>query len=361
MIRKIIYIVLVLVFICSCERRPLTYDYYPYADLTIAIDWSKSFGEERKPTGVSAWFYPKDGSKPIITYSSNVDEHQAAVPKGDYDVLVFNLTPTELSGTIGFRGTESLSTIEVYSLPTKELVDNSDRGLLVKEPEPFAYTIYRDLKITQEMVDDSKTVKYSKGVSVIDRTIRVTPIYADKRHKIIAEIEGYNNLAPNGTYAELYGLAEGLYLNTGKPNSTYVRQQFRDGWMQKSLEGEYAIGTVTKKYNTWGLASKKETRAQGIYDYWKGKIHLWFALVDDKTIKECVRDLDSSNLTIKTGYLDTDLDVDVDVDVEIEIRIKGDKEIVLPEVKPAEGGGSGFKPNVNPWDESEEDVEIPIK
>ncbi len=357
--KKVLFIIctcLLAALYSACERRPLTYDYYPYADLIIKVDWSESFSLDNKPTGVSVWFYPKDGSKVIKTYSADVDNHKVALRAGEYDFVVFNMTPYELSSTIGFRGDEDLATLEVYSreaLSSRE--PTQTRGTLVEQPADFAVTVYRGLIVTQQMVDETTKARDTKsktGTSNITTVVEVTPQLANKRHAIKVRIKGFQNLADNGAYGELSGLAEGFLIDKGVPNSINARQKLV-GWTQKREEGEYSLGEITIEYTTWGLYNNT-TFDVNDYDYWKGLLELILMLVDNKTKKEFSINLDKDNLKIYQN----DTNAEVNIEILIEIGFEDDESILLPDVEPSEGGASGFDPNVNPWDE--EDVPIII-
>ncbi len=340
----------------ACERRPLTYDYYPYADLVIKVDWSEAFAVENKPTGVSVWFYPKDGGEVIKSYSADVESHKVALGVGEYDFVVFNMTPYELSSTIGFRGDESLSTLEVYS---KEIVSSREpattRGVLVEESANFAAVVHRGLVVTQQMVDESAKLRSvtTKTESTNSTTVvEVTPQLVNKRHAVRVLIKGFENLVDGGTYGELSGLAEGFSIGKWSPNGTNARQKLV-GWSQMRQEGEYSVGEAFIEYTTWGLYNST-LPDEGDYDYWKGLLELIFKLVDDKTKTEFSINLDKDNLKIYQN----DTSAQVNIEILIEVGFQADEPIVLPTVEPADGGASGFDPDVNPWDE--EDVPVII-
>ncbi len=336
----------------GCKRRPLTYpEQVEYAELIIDIDWTKAFSLEDKPTGVSVWLYPQDGGLPLQTYSANVDEHRVLAKVGNYDVVVFNLTPFELSSTIGFRGTESLETLEVYSQPiTTTREPNASRGTLVQEPEPFAVGLYRDLVVTKAMVEETKLAK-EQGASKVTTTTRrvfVTPLLANHRHAVRVEVKGFKNLASGGVYGELSGLAEGFYVGSGKTNITNARQKLQS-WDQTAIDNVEDKGETYVEYTTWGLVGE-ETKT-GNYDYWTGLLELLMRLVngDDKAFEI---NLDHEN--IKENSTSTQTNIELVIEVGFDGR---DTPIVLPDVEPTDDP-TGFDPEVAPWDE--EDVPVVV-
>ncbi len=332
----------------GCKRRPLTYDTpIDYAELIIEIDWSVAFEPEDKPTGVSVWLYPQDGSEPIKSYSANVDRHTVTAKVGYYDIVVFNLTPYELSSTIGFRGEDKFSTLEVYSqhiTTTRE--PTASRGVLTQQPQDFAPGLYRDLEVTKAMVEDTRLAK-ANGASKASSTriIKVTPKLANHRHAVRVEIEGFKNLSKNGVYGELSGLAEGYFIGSEKANSVNARQKLM-AWDQIDHGGTKSEGEAFVEYVTWGLVGDG---TKNDYSYWTGLLELLMMLVDDTT-REFNIQLNSSNIKENSSSTQTN------IELVIEIGFGGENPpIVLPDVEPT-GGETGFLPEVNPWDE----VDVPV-
>ncbi len=347
---KLFIIALILIVAAvSCKRRPLYYEPTEYAELIIDIDWSKAFAEDDKPTGVSVWFYPQDAHREvIISYSANVERHVVSIPVGRYDVVVFNHTPAELMGTIGFRGADRLETLEVYSqhiTTTRE--PTTSRGILTEEPAEFALTIYRNLEVTSEMAEDTELEIMGHIISKDSRTIYVVPELITQMHAVQVEIEGYNNLSVNGVYGELSGLAEGYMVSAGVPNTINARQKLVI-WEQNSTSADLTEGEANAEYRTWGLVS--EVQRSGRYDYWTGLLELLMRLRDGST-KNFEIHLDSKNI-VESGSA-------TEANIELLIRIGYDVSdpIVLPEVEPGPDEETGFDPVVDPWDD---EIDVPI-
>ncbi len=346
--RNILYMIgifLLITIISSCQRRSLTYDYYPYSDIVIEPDWSQSLTGAEKPLGVSAWFYPKEGGAPLQFRSNSVDGFSVPIVEGKYDVLVFNRSETEFS-TIGFRGIEKLSTIEIYSLSdeTKGWYTKADNELVVLQPEKIATAIYRDFEVTAEMVTKSKAAR-SRGTTLTEgtTTIAVTPQLVNKTINVKIKVIGIHNL--RSARATISGMAEGYWINEMVNNSTDVTY-ILESW---SKEGSYGEGELYFNYTTFGLLSDPNNSTSG-YEYWKGLLNLEVLLVDNKTVKKFDLPLDGSMVTENSAG-------DVDLTITLGFDPAGPEPPLLPDVEPEDGSGSGFDAEINDW---EDEVEIPI-
>lgn len=88
-ILKFLVIVIVIVNAVSCSRRPLEEEAPTgsYADILLMTDW-KLLPET--PTGISAIFYPDDGSTPVRIMANNIKQNVVRLRRGTYHVIVFN-------------------------------------------------------------------------------------------------------------------------------------------------------------------------------------------------------------------------------------------------------------------------------
>ena len=331
------------VLFASCERRPLTYDYYPYHDIEVNVDWSKFKGE--KPTGVSVWVYPQDGSKALQFRSTNVDKIKVHAPKGTHDIVVFNQIPIDF-GTIDFRETDKLSTLQVFATKdeSQPWYKRSEGELVLRQPEAFATNIHRDLVVTQEMVDKSwamYTNKKPQGVTDSTHTtaLYVTPTMATKRVKVKIGVKGIHNL--RSLRAAIKQMSAGYNINEHIENNVHSTSLLTE-WKSS---GGYGKGYVTTEYDVFGFAEEVSSKATD-YKKWKGNITIEALLVDNKTVKTFNIPIDGATM------------VDLLTD-EIDILIHIDDDIVLPDVKPEGGAGGGFDAEVEDWDE-EENVDLPV-
>lgn len=357
-----------LVAFASCERRELTYDYYPYCDVTIAVDWSTAFPAAEKPKGMSIWSYPKKGGEPIVDQSNNVDQIDIALREGTYDIVVFNQIPSDF-GTLGFRGIDKLESLEVYAveeqLVSKWYTSKADEGEhILRQPEKFAVIVYRDFVVTEDMVEDTRATRFKAKSETASETTKaetkshlsLTPRRVTYDAKINIRVKGIHNL--RSVRAAVSNMAEGYEINNNRGNITPATHIITESTKQ----GSYGEGVVSMTYTTFGLMGDKDnpSYASTDFEYWKGKLHLEVLLVDNKTVKEFDFDLDDSIVKIieKKAGDGTPL-------IELELLINGDlldekvPPIALPDVKPEGGSAGGFSAEVDDWGD-EEIVDIPI-
>ena len=364
--KNILYIISLCIAIISCERRELTYDYYPFCDVSIAVDWSYAFPVIEKPTGMSVWSYPKNGGKPIINQSNNVDQIDISLREGIYDIVVFNQTPFEF-GTLGFRNTGSLETLEVYAV--EELASKwytskaeSDEHIL-RQPEKFAVVVYRDFEVTEDMVEDTRfsRAKAKAKSKVSSETVKsetksnltLIPRGVIYDAKISIRVKGIHNL--RSVRAAVSNMAEGYETNNNRGNITPATHIVTESTKQ----GSYGEGVVYMTYTTFGLMGDKDNPlyTSDNFEYWKGKLHLEVLLVDNKTVKEFDFNLDDSIVNVIEKKADDGTPL-----IELELLIDGYNglsPIELPDVKPEGGSAEGFSADIENWG-NEDIVDIPI-
>ena len=364
----------------SCERRELTYYDYPFCGVSILVDWKHAFPATEKPLGMSVWSYPRSGGAPVRNISNNVDFVNIHLPEGIYDIVVFNKTPAEF-GTIGFRNTDKLESLQVYAVKESAqewyTSDECHNQYILRQPNKFAVAIYRDLEIKEEMIeetrlncsrDTTKSNDHSQSKVGINPSfqidslkgtrslIKVYPCRVTLDAKIFICVEGIQNL--RSVRAAVTNMAEGREINKERTNiipATHLVTEF-------SQQGDTGNGIITMSYTTFGLVGDPDNPCYTFenYDYWKGKLYLEVLLVDNKTIKEFNFNLDSSLVDIIEKKQEPGSPLK---ELELYINAKLDKDkippIILPDVKPEEGTGSVFDATVEPWDD-EDDIEIPI-
>ncbi len=330
----------------SCKRRPLTYGHYPFSDIVVVPDWSESLVGEDKPLGTSAWFFPKDGSEPLVFKSNNVDGFSVPVPEGVYDILVFNRSENEFS-TLGFKGMDKLSTAEVYSIEdeTKGWYTRVDGELVVKHPEKIASAVRRDFEVTPEMIATTALIRLGEAKPSDTLTkIHVTPKLLTKIINVRIKIIGIHNL--RSARATISGMAQGHWIELNENNTTDATY-ILENWNKVGVQGE---GELYFNYQTFGLLGRGSSNNSTGYEYWTGFMNLEVLLVDNKTVVKFPLPLDHTMITENTAG-------DVDLTITIGFDPAGPVDPpVLPDVEPDEGD-AGFDAEINGWTDH---VEIPI-
>lgn len=117
---SVIVIVIVIVIVNACSRRPLEEEWQAgdYADILLMTDWKLL---QESPTGLTAIFYPDDGSAPIRIMSNNTKQNVIRLRRGTYHAVVFNQSEYEF-GSMTFSGMDRYETACASLTP---LVPNS--------------------------------------------------------------------------------------------------------------------------------------------------------------------------------------------------------------------------------------------
>lgn len=358
--KKILYIIGICFAVISCERRELTYDYYPYCDFDVTIDWSVFEGRTEYPKGASVWFYPQNGGTPTVSTANispssanSVSTISASLREGVYDVIVHNYTISDYS-SINFRGTDLFSTYEIYgadeTTTSSTWYSRSDDERVIRQPADFASITYESFEVTKEMVDATYEARKSatKSGSTTRSSLSLTPTMTTYDATIRINVVGIQNLS--SARGVISGAAEGRVVSEDNPTavrSTHVLESY-------TTIGSYGEGELIFTYSCFGLYSDEDGDTS--YDHWEGNLYLEILLIDNKTIKSFDIDLDSSAIVdIDTGTTTIYIDIDNYLDDNGE-----EQEVELPDVEPADpSDGGGFSADVEEWGD-EVGVELPV-
>ena len=317
--KSILKLFVVMLTFVACKRQDLVYDYESTTRVTVHVDWGDIFTPNERPTGVSVWFYPSEGKKPIKKLSSNIDSVQVYLPAGRYDVVVFNQAPSDFRDEIDFVGTDKLSTLEVRAslAPSKSWFANKDLGKVYVCPPVFATEVYRDL-IISEVDAESK-----KELSII-----VAPKKITKSARIIVRMSGIDYVRSGRGVVS--NMSQGYLI--GKEEYSTVSRSMLENWDTRSTQND---GEMFVYFNTFGIHNIQDSES------WNSKLQLQMLLVDNQTIKNLSLPIDDNHL------VDTDEELDIEIDI--------NTIIIVPPVEP--DGGSGFDPSVDDWGD-EDNVEM---
>ncbi len=334
--RRLLYIFLSLIVISSC-RRELCYDYRPFTDVSLEVDWSE-FSET--PSGMTAMFYPVDGGEPTV-YSTH-DIHRTDIPlrTGVYNVLLFNQRPTEFI-YLGFRGMDRYETAEVYALEldSKTWYSKSEVETVASEPEPFAVASYENFEVTEEMKAARELQRTMKSGLVGTPDLLLTPKAITSRCLVTINVQGVYNL--RSARGSITGMSEGMSLNNLVATASEVTHLL-ERWQCLDDDSNPVNGLLKTEYMTFGVPGMKLSKADEIWD--DARLKLSVLLVDNSTILDYEFSVkDHITLSDETGEMVLRIDIEkspVDPD---------DAPVILPDVKPAGGDSSGFDAEMDSW------------
>lgn len=325
----------------GCQRQALDYNYSPNCNVKVTIDWSKS---GLTTHGATAIFYPQDGGKAIIAIMSEPKGETIKLPKGIYNVIVFNQTMDEFS-YLGFRGTESYTTFEVFIKPAVNKGTNKAANeTIIAHPDKFAVAKQENFEVTQEMITSSRS-------NPREFEVKFTPMGIVSTMKISLFVKNAHMIkAAKGT---ITGMADSYSISKGCTNTTTAIHSFSLTTITLDSSGELN-GFISGEITTLGLPGQISKAGELFIN----TLNVSFLLVDNKTVIEKIFRIENkiSNDEETAG-----------IKVEIgtgpppgEEEKEEDKPIEIPEVKPepGTGEGGGMDADVGDWDKIE--IEIPV-
>ncbi len=361
--KKILLIISICIVALGCQRRALTYDYSPFCEVVVNVDWASM---STAPTGMSVRAYPESGEKPIVVQTNDISRAILKLPAGVYNILVFNQIPSDY-GTVSFRGLDRWETTEVYSNESTKApwAVSKSESTIVREPEVIAAATYTGVEISEESVRESTERYELTGERIVTHTLEVAPKIVVKRANVRVKVDGIYNL--RSTRAVFTGMSNGYNFSTQQSipdRASHVLENWK-------IE-DFAVGDRYGETNTYfisfGLPST--TTATRPNDDWKGSIYLEMLLVDNKpenvvkhtadiTAYTSVHDSDSSKVEDEDNP-SSDIEVETTITVKVGLSDNDDDPmVVLPDVKPEGGSAGGFDAVIDKWDK-EVITEIPI-
>lgn len=336
-------IMIITLAITSCIRQELDYNYSPNCNIRVAIDWSQS---GLTTHGATALFYPQDGGKPITAIMSDPNGEIVRLPKGIYNIIVFNQTMDEFS-YLGFRGIESYATFEIFVKPATNKGGNkaADESMIA-HPDNLAVARQENFEVTQQMIAATRNKAEEIIIGFTPRSIVSTmkiSLFAKNVHMIKA------------AKGNITGMADSYCVSKGINNSSTASHSFSLTKITLDDSGELN-GFISGEITTLGLPAQISKASETPLN----TLTVSFLLVDNKTIIEKTYHIDNK---ISNDEQTAGIKVEVGTSagsVPGEEASEEDKPIEIPEVKPGEGesGGGGMDADVGNWDEIE--IIIPV-
>lgn len=373
----------------SCRRRPLEEEWESgdYAEILLVTDWKLL---KEVPTGISAIFYPDDGTTPIRVMSNNIKQNVVRLRRGSYHVIIFNQSEYEF-GSMTFSGMDnyetacatlnqlspnSTLTAADYRWLTTVLHTPDSVALGMREPEffnadRFIYEVTEDMCRRQYLKDngamnDVQIWDVPEQTEYID-TIFSTPPPVPPTLYVTARVRGINNAYQVRAYITNMARSDlfGPHRNTTTPaihvisnwaiaadpgvkEKGEIRGSVRcfgvPGLQVAEHDLYYNLGdfdfTRAPQGNVPGASSR--TRALVDHPYGDNIIVFDFLLKDGKTHAQQAFDVTDA-ITYDQGELRLEVELD-------QGTIDPDYPIILPDVPDVIGsGGAGFDATVEEW------------
>ncbi len=340
--------VVLLLLLCGCNRRELTYEYYPYCDVTLFADWSAS---SVSPTGMSVYCFPQDGSTPLLITTNNVRRTHLPLREGVYDILLFNQSVNEF-GTLSFAGMDGFATAGVHAAPfgtaTLHTTSKGDESLS-EQPEQLAVARHTCFEVTAEMVEASALYRDDRyhPTDTTHYSLTLTPQDVVMDGIILVRVHGIQNL--RSLTASFSGLASGIRLADDSPLPATATHPI-DSWQKSVDDGDYTKGTLRATYTTFGLPADAATlKPEDLI------LSLSVLLVDDETVINREYPVGDLIKVISTrGGPATELALYLEIGI-----TSGFPPLELPDVKPSGSTDSGFGVDVDGWGDDEQ-IDVPM-
>lgn len=266
----------------SCRR-----DLWVYQDnfkqVELDIDWRSYFREwplnpnvqpATDPSGMTVWFFPKDGRTSFQYTVSEVRHYETYLSKGDYDGLVIDYSPAEY-GRQEFVGMDFANTAKVQALPNSYQPDSIPElfgaaAYAVPLPKLNANGLYQVAWEPEDIASDTvhmtvNTGEYDRFIPYKDRdeyqatlvkqVYNMKPVIIPWDMRIRIYIKGIYYLYQ--AQASVAGLADGYYLVNCKSSDTPCLLNIPDWEIHtegnkgvSDLDG--GVGYIAKTFSTWG-------------------------------------------------------------------------------------------------------------
>jgi len=335
----------------SCTRVELTIsDFYDTFDLVIKPRWTEL---EKRPSGMTAYVYPTDGSAPKIVSSNNVDSIEIRLEAGGYRVILMNQSPSEFP-SLQFKRMESYYDAQIVAAGCENTQSYSLKPhcRMTEAPELLAIDCCNEIVVHQSDIEEISSDKK-----------RLRKIVTMKPHIVVSTL--YINVPVDGIWnawsasASIDGMSDCVYLtyyDTGQSLAAHTIPTWTPGYQGPSSQ----YGTLSAQITTLGMpgtslyiasdasvetqhtsitrsVTDPQFKADDIY------LHMKVLLVDLKTV-------------IDTTYAVGDL-ITREINEPLVLELEPQEYMFLPYVQPADGSGkAGFDVSVEEWNVIHDDV-----
>ena len=340
--RRLLLILTVLLIATSCEHKELCYNHPHYTPVRVDVDWSK-FEPYEKPTGMTVAFFSERNDQSFTRHTNTTSHIIAELPVDHYHVMVYNQSPSEF-GSFHFTDMDDMEKAAARTIEniSRWYVARGSNETVAVEPEWLGVGNYSGMEVTQKMLDDY-IESILKGSTLLGTKMEslatITPRNVIHTLSVEVHIEGYHNL--RSARASLTGMSEGYLLTQQKRMNSTVTHLLEE-WSATRDKSDATKGKINSSITCFGLPDNHTGQPDD------NRLVIEILLVDNKTIvtfEFAVGDL-------FTQYSDDKIDSDVELQLSLVLTrdINGNP-IVLPDVEPAGGSGSGFDATVESWGE----------
>ncbi|MGL5636127.1 MAG: DUF5119 domain-containing protein [Bacteroidales bacterium] len=329
---KYILMLLLMIVSSACEMDQLFFATNERSVIRLNVDWSSS---RLSPNGATVYVFDQKGQKfEDYLIFNNPNQLDISLPKGSYQLLVFNNTHSELNN-VEIVNDNSISSFEFRSkemIPkfSEESKDVNEK--FVSEPDTMAISFIEDVEITSEMIQYYPYKPDVNGYKVANeynlKTKRIISVADIKVHVLGLKY------AAGAPISYLRNMSASYLLDKRSTSNQIVTHQFILN-NRKFDEGSNENGTIRKQLTTFGLLTADSKNDQKYY------LTMNFILINGESYPI---HLDITNNIKSIQDIHTIHSIDL--------------EVSLPEVIGEQQGGA-FNPDLEEWEDVE--IELPVK
>lgn len=224
--RYTIVVLLFMIFVSSCQRRPLEDEIGDLARIPIHIDWSQSALDMTTVHSVSIWFFPKDGTPSFeYRFDGNLTDREVFLPIGSYSIVAFNETVDASWSSLEFLGSDKYETFRVAARADtfRGLDSRVEESDIRKSPDALAAWSRDRFEVSPEMIYATTMNSRVEEVAAEHR-IDIKMKSMTKAVKITAYVQ--NLTSARRCSGTLSGVTGSILLSTGGVYSGKVAHVF---------------------------------------------------------------------------------------------------------------------------------------
>lgn len=356
----IIIALLMLFAAVGCVRRPLEDLYRNSIKVVIKCVWEvRAYPEGLKPDGVTMYFF-KDGKYFNSITTPNVDSCEVQLPAGHYKMFMISQSPEEY-WKMEFDNMTSYQEAEATLRETASAAwaSRADGSVVVENPEVMCAGVSDEFDITTEMTEDYQYY-YTNLRSIRSRSSKGTKSDISEEEKMYEEMVEYRTVRipvyPQNIVSQFWvtiyagnadvlksvrastsGMARSWELTQGVTGSNKAIQIINQ-WTLDMDDASRRVGHVDGIITTFGLPNGEQPSAMR-----DSTLNVSALLIDNSTVADYTFSVGDKIQVLppNSGYHGLYRLVFGSVENPM---------IVLPDVKPVQGGG-GFTVGVEDWDD----------
>lgn len=240
-------LVFALVFV-GCKREDLYYATDSEANIVLNVSWDDT---GLTPNGLTVWVYLSDSTlyRALPTFSST-ETISFSLPEGEYDILLFNDSPSEHEA-LEFIDVNHIDSVSVMSVKDFSSQDET----LVVEPNVLAVSVVRGVEVTSQMVDyyPNKTIP-EELVTTLEYNVTLVRVVSNYFVTVYVTDIHYASSAPLVTFEHL---SDGYMLGQKIATEGLAQHQF---YLEERVfdDGSTTNASISSEFTNFGVFDSED-------------------------------------------------------------------------------------------------------